>query len=248
MGTLRFAILLVTLATVVDARSQSVVEPAPLVTPFSSGRPGMARPPGWEVVKLTEHKRLTAYDLVADQGVVVLRAQADASASLLAHRTAFDILAAPVVHWRWRIGSLIDGADSRIAGREDSPVRLVFEFDGDKSKLSFSERTVFLMSRAASGNELPYATLMYVWSNMLPVGAVVPNPRTRRVQMVVAASGSGDVGRWVTLKRDLYRDFVAAFGEPPGKLTAVGVLTDTDNTGATVEAWYGDIRFESTTP
>ena len=33
------------------------------------------------------------------------------------------------------------------------------------------------------------------------------------------------------------------FGEEPGPLTSVGVLTDSDNTGATVDAWYGDIRF-----
>ena len=33
------------------------------------------------------------------------------------------------------------------------------------------------------------------------------------------------------------------FGEEPGRMTEVGVLTDTDNTGASVEAWYGDIEF-----
>ena len=26
-------------------------------------------------------------------------------------------------------------------------------------------------------------------------------------------------------------------------MTDVGIMTDTDNTGATVDAWYGDIRF-----
>jgi len=37
---------------------------------------------------------------------------------------------------------------------------------------------------------------------------------------------------------------VRAFGEEPGTLTAVGVLTDSDNTDGHAEAWYGDIRFE----
>jgi hypothetical protein len=36
---------------------------------------------------------------------------------------------------------------------------------------------------------------------------------------------------------------VRPFGEEPGRLLAVGVLTDTDNTGGHAEAWYGDIRF-----
>ena len=35
------------------------------------------------------------------------------------------------------------------------------------------------------------------------------------------------------------------FHEEPGLLTGVGVLTDTDNTGGTVEAWYGDIQFRT---
>ena len=226
------------------AYAQAALEAAPLLMPFSAGRPGAPAPPGWEVVRLTDRKRLTTYDLVADSGTVVLHAAADASASVLAHRTAFDVRAAPIIQWRWRIDRLIEGADNRVAAREDSPVRLVFEFDGDKSKLPFRDRAVFLVSNAASGHELPYATLMYVWSNTLPVGTVVPNPHTRRVMMVVAASGAAEVGRWQTLRRNIHDDFVRAFGEQPGRLTAVGVLSDTDNTGEKVEAWYGDIQFQ----
>ena len=103
--------------------------------------------------------------------------------------------------------------------------------------VSLSERAVFLVSRAASGHELPYATLMYVWSNRHPMGTVIPNPRTRRIEMVVASSGGAEVGKWQTLRRNLFQDFERAFGERPGRLTAVGVLTDTDNTGANAEAW-----------
>jgi hypothetical protein len=225
------------------AHAQATLAAAPLLMPFSAGRAGAPAPKGWEVLRLTDRKRLTAYDLVADQGVVVLHAVADASASALAHRTAFDVRAAPMIEWRWRIDRLIEGADNRVAAREDSPVRLMFEFDGDKSKLPLRDRAVFMMSSAASGHELPYATLMYIWANTLPVGTVVPNPHTRRIMMVVAASGPAEVGRWQTLRRNILDDFVRAFGEQPGRLTAVGVLTDTDNTGAQVEAWYGDIQF-----
>ena len=31
------------------------------------------------------------------------------------------------------------------------------------------------------------------------------------------------------------------FGEPPGRLTRIGVLTDTDNTRSTAEALYSDL-------
>jgi len=231
------------LAPVAPSGAQPVLEAAPLVMPFSAGPAGAAHPSGWEIIRLTDRKRLTAYDLVDDHGVIVLHARAEAAASALGHRTAFDLRAAPVVEWRWKVGNAIEGADNAVAAREDSPVRLIFEFDGNKAGLSLAERAVFLVSRAASGHELPYATLMYVWSNRHPMGTVIPNPRTRRIEMVVASSGGAEVGKWQTLRRNLFQDFERAFGERPGRLTAVGVLTDTDNTGANAEAWYGDIRF-----
>jgi hypothetical protein len=76
------------------------------------------------------------------------------------------------------------------------------------------------------------------------MGAVLPNPRTRRVQMIVASSGAAHVGAWQSLQRNIRADFLRAFGEEPGLLTAVGVLTDSDNTNGHAEAWYGDIRLE----
>ncbi len=231
------------LAAASAASAQPVIERAPLVTPFSAGPLGAPHPDGWEAVPLTDNKRPTVYELVDDHGTVVLHARADASASALGITTAFDPRAAPIVQWRWKIANVIDGADSAVAAREDSPVRLIFEFDGNKRSLPLGERAVFFLSRSLSGRELPYATLMYVWSNDAPVGTVIPNPRTRRIQMVAASSGTSEVGKWQTLQRNLLEDFQRAFGEPPGRLIAVGVMTDTDNTGAKAQAWYGDIRF-----
>ena len=157
----------------------------------------------------------------------------------------FDVRSAPIVQWRWRIASLIDGADNRVASKEDSPVRIVLAFDGDKSKLTLGERTSSLVAKRVTGRDLPYAELMYIWSNRVAVGTLIANPHTNRIKMVVASTGSAGVGAWQTLSRNVVDDFRRAFDEEPGLLTDVGVLTDTDNTGATVDAWYGDIRFQS---
>src|SRR5262249_6497388 len=144
-----------------------------------------------------------------------------------------------------KVAQLIDGADNSVASKEDSPVRLVFDFDGDKSKLALRDQAVFRLSKLNSGHELPYATLMYVWANTAATGSVIENPHTRRVQMIVASSGPAGVGRWQALSRNLYEDYKKAFGEEPGKLIAYGVMSDTDNTGASIEAWYGDIVFSA---
>ena len=236
------------LATAGPPAGAQSMQAGQLVTPFSAAKPGAALPQGWEPLTFGSLKTPTKYDLVESDGTVVARARADAAAAGLNFPVKFDVRSAPVVEFRWRIAKLIDDADSRIAAKEDSPVRLVLGFDGDKSKLTFKERTASVLAKSATGKELPYAQLIYVWSNSEPVGTVIENTHTRRVRMLVAATGAGNAGKWVTLTRNLPEDFKRAFGEDPGMLTDVGIMTDTDNTGASVEAWYGDIRFLAAKP
>jgi hypothetical protein len=231
-----------------DARAQARLEAAPLVPPFSAQKSSPSPPPNWEPVQLLPGKTPTEYQLVSDGGTVVLRARASAAASGLGYVTDFDIRAAPVIEWRWKVSRLIANADNAIAAREDSPARIVLEFDGDRNRLALRDRAFFLLADRLSGRDLPYATLMYIWAPRAPVGTVIANPRTRRIQMIVAASGPADVGRWQAQRRNVPADFRRAFGEEPGRMIAVGVLTDTDNTGEYAETWYGDIRFVAESP
>jgi len=216
---------------------------APQPTAFSSLRPGPSLTP-WTPVTIAFGKHHTRYDLVDDAGTTVLHAIADDSASALACPMRLALRDAPTIAWRWKIARLIPDADSREASREDAPARIVLEFDGDTRKLPWLERGIYAVAKRAAGRELPYATLMYIWSNHERIGTVIPNPRTRRIQMIVASSGSDGVGAWQSLARNLRADFLRAFGEEPGMLTAIGVLTDSDNTDAHAEAWYGDIQLE----
>ena len=231
-----------------SAASAQRMEGSQLVTPFSAAKPGTALPSGWEVLSLGSTKTPTEFKFVDNGGTIVLSAHADAAASGLNHPVKFDIKSAPIIQFRWKVANLIEGADNRVASKEDSPVRIVLGFDGDKSKLTLGEKTKSFLAKSATGKELPYAQLIYVWANKYPVGTVIANPHTKRVEMVVAVSGATEVGKWVTVSRNVIDDFKSAFGEEPGLMIDVGILTDTDNTGATVDAWYGDIRFLATPP
>lgn len=240
MRTVTALIAGVALAAVLPATAQRM-EAGPLVTPFSVARPGATPPPGWEPLTFGSMKTPTKYDFVDADGSVVVHARAEGAAGGLNFPVKFDIRSAPFVEFRWKIAKLIDGADNRVAAREDSPVRVVLGFDGDKSKLTFKEKTASMLARSATGKDLPYAQLIYIWSNGEPVGTVIENTHTRRVRMVVAAAGAANAGKWVTISRNVQEDFRRAFGEEPGTMTDVGIMTDTDNTGATVTAWYGDV-------
>jgi hypothetical protein len=94
------------------------------------------------------------------------------------------------------------------------------------------------------GHELPYATLMYIWENHLPEGAIIDHHFTSRIKMIVAASGRDHVGTWQEERVNLLEDFRRAFGEDPPRVRAVGIMSDSDNTRVRTVAWYGDIRFE----
>jgi hypothetical protein len=225
------------------AQTPERTDAATQVAPFSSAKPGTSLPPGWGPFIIAAGKRHTEYRLVEDQGQTVLNAKAEGAASALSSPVKLDIRAAPMLEWRWKVAGLIEGADNSVASKEDSPARVVLGFDGDRSKFTVLERASASVSKSANNRELPVSQLIYIWSNHAPVGTIIPNPRTKRVQMVVASSGAAGVGKWQTLSRNVLEDFRRAFGEEPGMLTDVGVLTDTDNTQGTAEAWYGDIRF-----
>jgi hypothetical protein len=95
---------------------------------------------------------------------------------------------------------------------------------------------------------MPYATLMYVWSSKRPEGTVIVNPRTDRIRKLVVQSGPARLGDWLTYQRDIQADYTKAFGEPPGALVGIGIMTDSDNTGSIARAWYGPVSLVSAPP
>lgn len=210
---------------------------------FSSSRPGGSLPGGWQNLPVVSGKTPTLYSLVADRGTTVLQADARAAASALMHQGDVDLSRTPVVSWRWKVAAPIPGADNSVADREDAPARLVFLFDGAADNLSIGERAEQIASSLA-GEKLPYATLMYIWTASAPPGTVIANPHTSRVQMIVVGGAPGDAGKWQSLQRNVVADFEKVYHEKPGKLAGYGLLTDTDNTGASARAWYGDIQFQ----
>ncbi|MDB5807484.1 MAG: hypothetical protein JWN73_4806 [Betaproteobacteria bacterium] len=212
------------------------------VTRFSTGKPGEVLPGSWQPWTLSKLKKSTAYRMVQDDGKTVISARADASASGLIHPLAnLDPNAYGELSWRWKVEDLIKGADNTRGNREDSPVRLVVTFAGDMEKLDFGEKMFFSQVKAMTGQQMPYATLMYIWENRAKKDLVIANGHTGRIKMVVAESGRDKVGRWQEVRRNLVEDYKRAFGEEPGAITAIGIMTDTDNTGEKVHAWYGDI-------
>lgn len=197
---------------------------------------------GWAPQALSRLKRDTVYTVVREDGRAMLRASADRSASLYVAKLDRPIAAPRSIEWRWSTDGPVPGADNRDRDREDAPLRVVVAFDGDPATLPAAERERFERARKLSGRTPPYATLMYVWSDKVPPDTVIPSAHTGRLRMMVAAPAAPAVRAWQTVRRDLAADYRAAFGVEPGRVLAVGVMTDTDNTGTKAEGRYADLR------
>lgn len=216
------------------------------VASFSEAAPGGELPGGWRPMILSRFKRNTEYRLVKDEdGMTVVQADADQSASGIIRELDIDVNLTPRLTWRWRVPALIKSADNTDHNRDDSAVRVIVTFDGDHSKLDFEERSIAGRVKALTGREMPYATIMYIWENHRPVNEIIESKHTSRVQMVVVESGMSRSGRWLSFTRNVAEDYRRIYGEAPGHIRGIGLMTDSDNTGEKTSAFYGDIKFST---
>jgi len=187
-------------------------------------------------------KKASLYSPVQVDGRSAMAAHAMSSASMLRQRVRVEAADLDRLRFAWKVPALIAGADLAQRDLDDSPVRIVLAFEGDRAKFSAKNALLSELSQAFTGEAMPYATLMYVWSNQQEPGSVVINPRTDRIRKLVMESGSRNLNRWLDYERDIRADFERAFGEAPGALLAVGIMTDSDNTASTALAWYGPVQ------
>ncbi|ANI99165.1 hypothetical protein A8O14_03070 [Polynucleobacter wuianus] len=205
-----------------------------------TARDGM--PNGWNFYRIAPYKKNTVYRLENYQGKTVLSANSKTSASGLAVKLRPRQVSNLWLQWEWKALDALPEADNAEGVRDDAPLRILVAFDGNKSKLPLKEKMTFEMANLISGQEMPYATLMYIWSGKSPVDTIITNAHTSRIKMIVVDSGWDNLGQWHKHQRDLAADYKRAYGEAPGELIGIALLTDTDNTKSETRALYGDIE------
>lgn len=208
---------------------------------FSRMSPETGFDDGWMVSGLRDVSP-TRFDLVDDDGRTVLRAHAEGAAASLTRAVSWDPEARPLLAWRWRVDRVVTRADISSKQGDDFAARLYVFFDYPLSRLSFTERTKVRLARWWYGGQVPTAAICYVWANRETPGTSTWNAYTSRVRMVVLRNADSAVGDWVDEQRDLAADFLSAFGEPAPRITGLALAADTDQTGETVTAWFGDIH------
>jgi len=126
----------------------------------------------------------------------------------------------PILSWRWRVRELPRGGDERDTRTMDSAASVYAVF----------------------GSRLLPRILKYVWSTSAPSGATFNHPNSGRMVIIVVSNGSGSLGQWQSVSRDLVADYKKAFGTSPPNLIGIGLKTDSDSTRTSAEADYDDLR------
>lgn len=173
---------------------------------------------------------------------VALRTEANRSASMFFRRLDPAAAQPGRVSFGWKVERLPDAASLADRSTEDSAVRVILAFDGDHARLPLRDRLVFELAHAVTGETPPFAMLMYVWDVTAEPGAIIPSNSTGRIRKIVLDGASTPLNRWHLHQRDIAADFQLAYGEPPGPLIGVGVMSDADNTDSRVLAWYAPVR------
>lgn len=218
----------------------------PATAPSTESASGFAA--GWEPVPLPG-KRPTRYEVQTQEGRPVWHADAQRSASMWRKRMRLPATSVGSFEFAWRVDQLVADAIVADADQDDAAARILVAFDGDHGRLSTKNRLLFDLADTLTGERPPYATLMYVWADgRHPPETVLHSPRTDRVRKIVLESGPDHLGQWRRHRRDLAADFQRAFGEAPGPVLGVALMTDSDNTGGQAQAWYADIALLPPTP
>ena len=188
-------------------------------------------------------KAATEFRYMRLEGRDVVSVQAHGSASMLRQVLRIEPEHLGAVRFSWKVPALMQQADMALREKDDAPVRVLLAFEGDRSRLGVRDAALSELAHALTGEPMPYATLMYVWCNSREPGTVIRSPRTDRIRKLVVESGELRLNRWLDYERDIRADYERVFGEQPGALVGIAIMTDSDNTQSRASAWYGPVHF-----
>ncbi len=200
----------------------------------------------WQLTTLPADKGIapSGFEPMVLDGVAGLKVSTDASYGVLAH--AWQGATPAVLSWRWRVDQPLATSDLATKAGDDAALKVCVMFDQPLADIPFLQRTSLSLARSVTGNDLPSATLCYVWDTRYPEGTQGANPYTARVRYIVLGGPGAALGQWTTQTRRVSEDFQRLFGKesprtPP--ITAVAIGADSDNTRGHSLAYISPLRW-----
>jgi len=168
----------------------------------------------------------TQYRLIKQNQVTVLKAISNQTASGLIKKQQIDLHKTPYLNWQWKVEGALYRLSETFKDGDDFSARIYIVVDGG----------VFFWNTIA---------LNYVWSSGQAINSLWESPFTANAKMIAVQSGNKYTKQWRTEKRNVREDMIRAFGTDYRFIDAIAIMTDTDNSGQSAVAYYGDIYFSA---
>lgn len=206
-------VILVTFLSVIGLLPESGSQEASvqMVEDFSSFKDG-SFPEGW---KSRGGDERDVYRVKRNHEAY-LEAHAVNSTVAIAKKFSYTLNEYPYLQWQWRAVKLPQGGDERFKETGDSAAAIYVIFQGI----------------------LRPNTIKYVWSASLPLGTTTQSPYNSKTKIVVLRNQDSPLGEWIEETVDVCADYKRLFEKDPEQVQAIGLMSDSDNTGSTAIAHY----------
>jgi hypothetical protein len=169
-----------------------------------------------------------AYDLeiVAEDGqpVLHLRSKGDNSTISRDLKASVNLDETPILEWSWKAIRLPTGGNACQNLTDDQAAQVYIAW----LRVPESVRS---------------RIIGYVWDSTATAGTICKSQKTSTVTYVVLRSGSDQLGKWITERRNVAEDFRRIYGEAPDKPTGLSLGIDSDDTHSSAEAFIGPVVF-----
>ncbi len=177
---------------------------------------------GWKIRKFSGS---TDYSLISVDGQLVLAADSRQSASAFYKKVKVDLDKTPILNWSWR---------------KEQPINPGNELD--KKGDDFVARIYVVKS----GGLFYWNTLAlnYVWSYQHIKNDFWNNPFAGEKNKMLSQRDALDLKNvWFNEHRNVAIDFKQLLGKDIRHIDGIAIMTDSDNSGLSAKALYGDIYF-----
>ena len=168
------------------------------------------------------------FEIVADNGQPVLHLKSRGDSSTISRdlRGQFNLWEAPFLEWSWKVVTLPTGAHACHKSTDDEAAQVYVAW------LRFPEMVRSLI-------------IGYVWDSTGRVGTICKSQKAPTVTYVLLRSGPGELGKWITERRNVVEDFLKIYGAAPENPSALALSIDSDDTASSAESFIGPIVFHT---
>jgi hypothetical protein len=166
------------------------------------------------------------FEIVSDNGQPVLNLKSKGDSSTISRdlRKQFNLRETPVLEWSWKAITLPTGANACQKSTDDEAAQVYVVW------LRFPETVRSLI-------------IGYIWDSTARVGTICKSQKTGAVTCIVLRSGVGELGKWITERRNVVEDVRKIYGGTPDNPTALSLSIDSDDTASSAESFIGPIVF-----